>query len=228
MILWALILLSRVAAGQLPADVLQKVDAVRNPAESYRMDVRVISSEEREPAVFQVFLKGNDKTLVKVLGPRKNLGRNMLMLGESMWVYIPNLKRAVRVSLSQKLVGQAANGDISRMRWAGDYTANLAGEDKQSWQLRLTATKKGLTYDRLLVWVQKKTFHPLKAHFLTVSGKVVKEAEYLDYKTLVGKQRPSRIRITDHLDKKRTSDIVVDAMGSQVIPDALFSEHSLE
>lgn len=223
-----LFLVFSLAQAQVPKDVLQKVDAVRNPAESYRMDVKVVSSDETEPAQFQVFLKGNDKTLVKVLGPRKNLGRNMLMLGENMWVYIPNLKRAVRVSLSQKLTGQAANGDISRMRWHGDYTATMESQDKTAWALHLKSTKKGLTYDQLRVWVEKKTFHPLKAHFLTVSGKIVKEAQYTDYKILLGKKRPTRIRITDHLDQKKTSDIVVEGMTAQTSPDALFTERSLE
>ncbi len=224
----AFLLAVAISHAQVPADVLQKVDAVRNPAESYRMDVKVTSSDESEPAQFQVFLKGNDKTLVKVLGPRKNLGRNMLMLRENMWVYIPNLKRAVRVSLSQKLTGQAANGDISRMRWHGDYTAMMEAQDKKTWTLHLKSTKKGLTYDQLRAWVEEKTFHPLKAHFLTVSGKVVKEAEYTDYKSLLGRQRPTRIRITDHLNKDRTSDIIVESMAAQTSPDALFTERSLE
>ena len=47
------------------------------------------------------------------------------------WVFIPNLKRSVRVGLSQKLTGQAANGDISRMRWSGDYTPKLLKETKK-------------------------------------------------------------------------------------------------
>ena len=38
---------------------------------------------------------------------------------------MPSLKRAIRVSLSQKLMGEAANGDISRMRWYGDYNVKI-------------------------------------------------------------------------------------------------------
>ena len=68
------------------------------------------------------------------------------MLDENMWVFIPNLKRSVRVGLSQKLTGQAANGDISRMRWSGDYTPKLLKETKKSWLLHLQAKKKGLTH----------------------------------------------------------------------------------
>ena len=110
-------------------DLLVEVDKYRNPSDAYSMSVKIISSSEKEDSSFLVYLKGNDKTLIKVLSPKKTLGRNMLMIGENMWVYIPNIRRSVRVSLSQKLTGEAANGDISRMRWAGDYTHKVEKKD---------------------------------------------------------------------------------------------------
>ena len=107
-----------ISFSSLAADLLQEVDSFRNPSDSYSMSVRIVSSNESEEARFLVYLKGNSKTLIKVLAPKKNLGRNMLMVAENMWVYVPNIRRSVRVSLNQKLTGEAANGDISRMRWA--------------------------------------------------------------------------------------------------------------
>src|SRR5262249_12942435 len=128
-------------------EILKRADAVRNPADSFEMTVEVMSSGQDEPRVFDVKLKGKDKTLVKTLSPSADRGRNLLMLAEDMWAYVPNLGRPVRVSLSQKLTGQAANGDISRMRWSGDYDVAIEAEFAKGWVLALNANKEGLTYD---------------------------------------------------------------------------------
>src|SRR4051812_8253138 len=87
-------------------EILEHADAIRNPSESFRMRAEVKTGEDTSE--FEVQTKGKDKTLVKTLAPSRDVGRNMLMLDENMWAYIPNLKRAVRIGLNQKLTGQAA------------------------------------------------------------------------------------------------------------------------
>ncbi len=215
-------------AAITPEEILKKVDDVRNPSESYLMSVRIKSSTESEDSTFVVSLKGNTKTFVKVSGPKKLVGRNMLMIDENMWVYVPNLKRSVRVSLSQKLIGEAANGDISRMRWSGDYNAKIEKEDKRTYTMFLDQKKKGLTYAKIRVTVAKYSFQPLKAEFLTMTGKVVKTADYLKYTVLAGKKRPSVIHIVDKLKASNTSDIIIEKMTVRKLPDSMFSEKNLE
>jgi outer membrane lipoprotein-sorting protein len=212
----------------MAADLLVEVDKYRNPSDAYSMSVKIISSSEKEDSSFLVYLKGNDKTLIKVLSPKKTLGRNMLMIGENMWVYIPNIRRSVRVSLSQKLTGEAANGDISRMRWAGDYTHKVEKKEAKQWKLSLEATKKGLTYSKINVWIDAKDKRPLKAEFLTLSGKTIKTATYEKYQKVLGMMRPSQIHIVDNLKKDQFSDIYIEKMENKNFPDSLFMEKSLE
>jgi outer membrane lipoprotein-sorting protein len=209
-------------------DLLQEIDKYRNPSDAYSMSVRIVSSRETEPASFLVYLKGNNKTLIKVLAPKKNLGRNMLMIDENMWVYVPNIRRSVRISLNQKLTGEAANGDISRMRWSGDYSYKIEKKDAKQWELLLDAVKQGLTYSKIRIWVDAKDKRPLKAEFLTLSGKTIKTATYEDYKQILGKKRPSRIHIEDNLRKDQFSDIYLEKMENKNFPDSMFTEKSLE
>jgi hypothetical protein len=152
----------------------------------------------------------------------------MLMLDENMWVYIPNLKRAVRISLAQKLTGQAANGDISRMRWSGDYAAKIVSETGKRWRLHLKATKKGLTYDQLYVEVQKKNFHPIKAEYLTLTGKVLKTATFEKYKKLLGKVRPSEIKIEDQTSSNSITYIRIKKMMNKKFRSSLFNRRNLK
>jgi len=209
-------------------EILKRADEVRNPSESFFMKVKVTNvGEEGTPSIFDVSIKGNNRTLIKTLLPKRDKGRNLLMLEENMWVYIPNLKRSVRVGLSQKLTGQAANGDISRMRWSGDYTASILKTTEKSWLLHLQATKKGLTYEQLKVLVSKKGFRPRQAHLMSVSGKLLKKIYYQNYKKLAGRLRPSQMNIIDALNENKKSLINIEAMEKRDFQTALFNKRNL-
>lgn len=209
-----------------PKEIVKKADAIRNPASSYRMIVSVDSSED-DAKEFEVLIQGNARTVIRTKSPARDKGRNLLMLEEDMWSYIPNLKRAVRVSLSQKLTGQTANGDISRMRWADDYDAKIESETKDHWVMHLKAKKKGLTYEQLRVWIHKNDFHPIKAEYLSVGGKVLKNAKYEGYKMLAGINRPTEIVIQDAIKETDRSTIHILEMESREFPAALFQQSNL-
>lgn len=208
--------------------IIKKADEVRNPSQSYFLDVQVQNADSPDdPSQFHVAIKGNDQTRIETVLPKRDRGRTMIMLNENMWVYVPNLKREVRVSLNQRLTGQAANGDISRMRWSGDYTPTIEKETGKEWQMMLTANKKGLTYDKLRIWVEKGTFRPLRGEFLTSSGKVLKKVNYQGYKILAGKERPSEIVIQDASRKNDKSTIKILRMEVKNFPTSIFNKNEL-
>lgn len=212
-----------VLAAPMPEDILAKCDSIRNPNESFIMKVRVTSTDSNETSLFEVSTKGKEQTLVKTLEPVRDRKRDLLMVKESMWAFVPSLNRAVQVSLSQKLTGQAANGDITRMRWAGDYQAALQSEDANQWTLALTAAKSGLTYDKILARIDKKTFRPISAEYQTMGGAALKRATFSQYKLLAGKERPSVVEISDALQASKQSKIEIVDMVVRSLPDSLFS-----
>lgn len=209
--------------------MLEKIDSYRNPSDSYVMDVGILDVEDKKQSKFEVFLKGNEKTLIKTLLPKRDKGRNMLMLGENMWVFIPNLKRAMRVNMSQKLTGQAAIGDISRMRWAGDYEAvKTTTKGSSEVKLELNSKKKGLTYDKITVFAEKNTLKPIRALLKTKSGRVLKRAEYEDFKQVEGSLIPHRMILTDYLNDKRKSIVTIEKIKSKKLQDSLFNQRALK
>lgn len=214
------------STGAASADeILRAADAVRNPADNYRMQIQVQTATSDQE--FEVLLKGSEKTLVVVKKPSRDIGRNMLMIERDFYAYIPNLKRAMRLSLAQKLAGEVANGDIARTRWAGDYTPTVEKQNGDEANLFLDGKKPGLTYSKIRLWVELKTHRPIRAEFLGLDGKtVLKRAWYEEYKTLAGAERPSVLRIEDTAGKK--SSIRVLSMEAKELSDSLFSVSYLE
>jgi outer membrane lipoprotein-sorting protein len=227
---FSLLFAAQAFAGESPESIIKKVDEIRNPsADSYAMKVEITDpSNSSSHYVYDVSLSGNTKTLVKTIEPAREQGRNYLMLDEDMWAYLPNLGRAVRVSLSQKLTGQASNGDISRMRWSGDYIAKIESETPKEWVLYLTANKKGLTYEKIRVWVQKSNYHPLHSELLAASGKPLKRAVYEGYKMMAGKVRPTQINIQDANRPTDQSKMTILSMTPKSFPASLFNPKSME
>ncbi|MEN9809252.1 MAG: hypothetical protein RLZZ488_819 [Pseudomonadota bacterium] len=209
-------------------DVLRKADEVRCPSESYFMEVDVSSKGQDDVVKLEVFTKGREKTRVNTIAPARDKGRSMVMVNEDMWAYVPNLKRTVRVALNQKLTGQAANGDVSRMRWWGDYTAAYESQDAKKWVLMLNASKKGLTYEKLRVWIEKKTFRPIKAEYLSLAGMVLKNAEFGAYKQIAGAVRPTEILIRDAKNQDDSSMIRIRKLEAKESSDAIFNQNSLK
>lgn len=217
-------------ASMTAAEVLKRADEVRNPSDSYLIQVEVSTEGESAITKMDVAIKGGNRTHVTVTGPEAERGKKMLMIDEDMWVMMAKKKRQerpVRVSLNQKLTGQAANGDITRQRWSGDYQPVLESETPKEWVLNMTALRKGLTYERIQLAVEKKTFHPIRAAYMTKSGKVLKRAEFGDYRMQEGRLRPMRTTITSATQASDRSVISVTKIASQEFPDSLFDQNNL-
>ncbi|WP_374033922.1 outer membrane lipoprotein-sorting protein [Bdellovibrio bacteriovorus] len=219
------LLFSMHALAENPAEWVKKADNIRNPAESYEMKIKVETSENT--SVFQVYLKGQDKTLIVTKEPARDKGRNMLMLDRDFNAYVPNLKRSMRLSLAQKLSGQVANGDISRTRWYGDYDVTKESENANEVQLLLKGNKDNLTYAWVRLWLKKGTFAPLRAEYLGLNGKtVLKRASFEDYKSISGAVRPTTLKIED--TNKQISYIRILSMDKKEFSDSFFTVRNME
>lgn len=224
LLLWLVVAATPVLALDA-AEILRRADDIRSPSESFVMAVDITTNGDTTS--FEVALKGKDKTVIRTIAPPRDRGRNLLMLGDEMWAYIPDLKRAIRVSLSQKLTGEAANGDIARARWSGDYEATIAAQDGKTWTLALKATRRGLTYEQARITVEKDSFRPLTAEYLTLEGDLLKRAEFRAYRPIAGAIRPTEIAIRDASRQDRTSLITIRQMEAKDLRDAEFLQSNL-
>jgi outer membrane lipoprotein-sorting protein len=217
--------LSAQAADGRGETLLKKADEIRNPSDTFKMRVEVKTEDGN--ASYEVFVKGKDQSVIVTKGPAKEVGRNMLMLEKDFYLYMPNLKRSLRLSLSQKLTGQVANGDIARTRWHGDYDVVVEKSDSKEAQLLLSAKASGLTYQKIRLVVAAATGRPLSAEYLSLDGKVVlKKAVFGPYKSLAGEERPAEIRIEDASGK--SSRILILSMEKTTLPESFFTQGKLE
>jgi len=219
----------------LARTIVEKADQVRFPKEGFEVQVAIESTTGDGPAEsrkYRVLSKGNQNTLVIVTEPASERGQILLMKGRDLWIYMPTLSQPVRLSLSQRLTGEVANGDLARANFAGDYNAKVVRTEtvdgEPTYVLELTAAERGVTYHRVVYWVRKDGYRPQKAEFYSVSDRLLKTATYEEYRSLGGRVRPTRLVMLDALRPSERSVLDYREMKPRDLPDKMFTKDYLK
>ncbi len=218
------------------ADIVRDADRARRPGQSFVWKITVTNHEKgKEPSVdsFEVFVKGTARVFVKFIAPPRNVGRSLLGLDRDLWIYLPDAGKPVRIPLSQRLVGQVANGDIARLDYAGDYTPTLAGEETVDGVpchvLDLKANTKEVTYAAIKYWVSRDGRRPVKAEFYAGTGTLLKTGRFDSYKAIAGGQPiATRLVLTDAIRKDRSSIIEYGQITVRDLPDKYFDKNYMK
>lgn len=214
-------------------DILTHADRARGNLAGIIWDIRITTNEEGkdETRGMTVTVKGNN-TLARYTSPPTMNDRMVLMVDRNMWFIRSGLKKPVSISPRQKLMGDAANGDIASTNYADDYSGILSGDEiikgEACHVLDLKAATKNVTYDRIRYWVSKERLVGAKAEFYTLSGKLFKTAEFLydnRVRTPDGEDIPfvSELVIRDAIQKDKTTTLTYSNIRVQTIPDSTFN-----
>ncbi len=235
---------ARAATAPTAPDIVAGVDKLRNPGQPFRITntmIEYVGGKPRDRVTLVVFAKENKQTrqfsnLVRYIDPPRDLGNMVLMNCSNMWFHDPSSKVSVRISPQQRLMGQAANGDVMTANIAKDYTATLLGEetlqdadrkDRACWHLDLKAATDEAVYSRVEYWVEKGSYRPVKGKFYSDSGRLLKIAYYRKYVEQLGAMRASETIIIDSVDQNLVTTMTTSDMRAQDIPDAWFQREYL-
>jgi outer membrane lipoprotein-sorting protein len=215
--------------------IVEKADQTRFPAEGFQVDVAItttLADKSSEGHKYRVLSKGNENSVVMVTEPASERGQIMLMKGRDLWVFMPEVSQPIRLSLAQRLTGQVANGDLARANFAGDYFPRIVGSEiignEQYHVLELKAVDRGVTYQRVMYWVNKKNSWPLKAEFFSLSNRLLKRCSYENYQSMAGKLRPTRLVMEDALKSGEQSVLEYQGMKLRDLPDKIFTKDYLK
>jgi len=213
--------------------IVLKSDKIRAPTGSYQFDATIIRFDgEKKTAEngYRIYVRDLDHVLAEFRSPASERGKSLLMLGNNLWIYLPRVKKPIRIPLQQRLLGDVSNGDMTRANFAVDYNSTLVGEEMVGNQLcfvlDLVAKSDKKTYHRIKYWVSKSNYRPVKAEFFTVSGKSLKTSYFEDFQVAAGEVRPLRLVFQDSLHPHKRSVLVYRNMvRKQLIPRMFTKEY---
>ena len=185
-----------------PTALLRAADKFRMSADNLQVDTQVdVINADGSPDKsrrYKVFVQTGRRSLVLMQSPAEK-GQKVLMLGDDFWLLMPQSQRPLRITPMQKLLGDASTGDIASMSWADDYSGQLQGQERceagssgagtaasaqaaapqPCLHLSLSATRKGVTYQRIELWLGAARHEPLKADLYVLSDKLAKQASFV-------------------------------------------------
>lgn len=208
-------------------ELLKKVDRNLQP-ESYEMYRKLINVEpdgSRKEFVLYTVKKGQDKMVALFLDPPSEKGRATLRLGDNMWLYIPNVGKPLRITSLQSVVGGIFNNsDILRLDYSVEYTVTDTREETGSHVLDLKANGNAVAYDRLKMWVDKKSVVPTKIEAYAVSGLLIKTLHYSKITDFGGGiVRPAMLETDSPLHKGYKSVMLFSKIRKRTFDDEVFS-----
>lgn len=236
----ALAALCPLAAFSAPAadvaTLLQATDRYRTGADNLQVETQVTTlakdgSVDKERR-YTVFTQAGHKSLVLMRSPAE-AGQKVLMLGDDFWLLMPGSQRPLRITPTQKLLGDASTGDIATMNWSQDYTGTLAGEEPcepgtdgappasaaPCLHLSLQAARKGLSYQRIELWIGKARHEPVRAELYVQSDKLAKQARFVMDKPSAPTQVDEML-LTDQLSTHKATRVRYLSRAPRQVPEA--------
>jgi len=224
-------LLGATAAHAQPdaASLLKAADKFRMTAANLQVEtqINVINADgtpDKERR-YTVFAQAGRRSLVLMRSPAEQ-GQKVLMLGDDFWLLMPASQRPLRITPMQKLLGDAATGDIATLSWADDYVGQLVGAEPcdaalksagNCWHLSLRAVAKGVTYPRIELWLGQARHQPVRADLYVLSDKLAKQARFVtdqpEAPTMV-----TEMVLTDQVSNHKTTRVRYLNRKERVVP----------
>ena len=219
------------ASGAFAQDIptlLKAADKYRMSSDNMQVETQISvfntdGSPDKERR-YTVFAQAKHQSLVLMQSPAER-GQKVLMLGDDFWLLMPGSQRPMRITPMQKLLGDASTGDIATMSWAEDYSGSIAGEDRcgepeqACVHLSLNAARKGVTYQRIELWLGKARHEPVRADLYVQSDKLAKQARFVMDKT-TAPTAVTAMLLRDQLTNKKETQVRYLSRKEHTVPEA--------
>ena len=218
---------SATAADDVTA-LLKTADRFRSGSDAIQVEIQVSTfcrdgqlDKERH---YTVFAQPQRRSLVLMRSPAE-AGQKVLMLGDDFWLLLPGSQRPLRITASQKLLGEASTGDIATLSWADDYDGRLLGDEacpapdekKACRHLSLQARHKGLSYARIELWLGKARGEPVAAELYVQSDKLAKRARFVLDKSAA---QVDEMLLQDKLGNHKETRVRYLSRQAKTVPEA--------
>ena len=216
--------------------ILAASDEVRNPDFPFGLTTTLTeyrNGKQTDSSTLAIYSKadqnsGQFRNLIRFVAPARDANKLMLKNGNDLWFYDPTNKASIRLSPQQRLLGQAANGDVVTVNLAKDYQASLAAEEdtqdgerktRRCYKLALAASTPDVTYHQIEMWIDTANNRPVKARYYTESGRLLKTAYFRHYQKQLGAERPTETVIIDGLDPNWVTVLRYSDYAKRDVPD---------
>ena len=229
-----------IASSLDPKEILDSVDDLyRSNASHGILSLSVTTVNWQRTLTLEQWSKGEDKSLLKILKPKKEKGLATLRVGKNVWNYMPKVKRVVKIPssmMSSSWMGSHfTNNDlVKQSRMVEDYTFSITfegtREGKEIIEITCIPSK-----DAAVVWgkVEVVVYHddyiPIRMIYYDEDLLLSRTLEFTNIELMNGKMIPTQMSMIP-ADEPDESTIVKweEIQFDITIDDEFFSLRKLQ
>ena len=216
--------------------IVEAVDKLRLTGSQHlvvSIQLRTMSGQRVEPAyLYLLRVRRGVGALVEARDGDQR-GQKYLSTPAGFWFYAPRTRQAIRMSPLQLVRGQASIGDISRMRYSGDYTARLQTNASQTmdgvpvWALQLKAKSQQATYATVSLYTAKADSRPIRADFMSAAGRRLKSVRFGSPVTISGHRLIQDTTFIDGIDPTKSTLLRITKVEEAATSPLMFKPQAL-
>lgn len=205
---------------------------------SYRARLLISLGGKIREKEFIGYARGKEYSYMEFVSPARDKGTRFLKIGDEMWMYIRSVEKSTKIAghmLRQSMMGSDFSyDDVAENEKLQDlYEIEFIGidsvEDKECYKLELTAKVPEVNYFFKKMWVDKKTYIPVKAELYAKSGKLMKEINITDFQKIGKRNYPTKIIMINKLRKDTFTELILEEIKLDIkIPSKVFTKAYLE
>ncbi|HUU01203.1 MAG TPA: outer membrane lipoprotein-sorting protein [Myxococcota bacterium] len=187
-------------------EMLEKVDDLYRGNSSYgKMTMKVVTGHWTREMKIEGWSKGKQKSLMRILSPRKEKGTTTLKSGNNIWNYLPKVKRVIKVPSSMMggswMGSHFTNDDlIKESRMSDDYDFKTTFEGKRNGEdvVDITCTPKpeaAVVWGKLVVTVRTSDMQPLAVLYYDEDLELARTMTFSEIKEMSGRRIPTVMKM---------------------------------
>ncbi len=243
----SLIVLLFIAAGQAgqaqqlnAKAILDRVDDLfRGNSSKGVMTMKIVTTHWTRTLRVEWWSKGKDRSLMRILAPKKEKGTATLRVGNDIWNYLPKVNRIIKLPssmMSASWMGSHFTNDdlVKESRMAEDYNFEITFRGKRDGKdiIEISCIPKPdapVVWGKILVVVRSSDYLPVKILYYNEDMNLVRTMYFFDTGVLGGRTLPRVIRIVPQNKPNEMTEITYEKMTFDLaLPEDTFSIRSLE
>ncbi len=223
-----------------PRQILDKVDDLfRSKSSKGLATMTVTTTHWKRSLSLEMWSKGKDKSLVRVLAPKKEKGTTTLRSGNDIWNYLPKVKRVIKLPSSMMAASwmgsHFTNDDlVKESRMADDYTFEItfSGESEGQEIVEVTCHPKpeaAVVWGKVIVRALSKEYLPLFIKYFDEDLQLARTMTFSEVAQLGGRTIPSLVIMVPEDKPKESTVIHYKQMDFDIdLKDGFFSLRTLQ
>ena len=193
-----------IASSLDPKEILDSVDDLyRSNASHGILSLSVTTVNWQRTLTLEQWSKGEDKSLLKILKPKKEKGLATLRVDKNVWNYMPKVKRVVKIPssmMSSSWMGSHFTNDdlVKQSRMAENYTFSITFEGMREEKniVEITCLPKknaAVVWGKVVVIVYRDDFIPLNMIYFDEDLLLSRTLDFKNIKMMGGKMIPTQM-----------------------------------